>query len=76
MSLHSTIKVSSTNVQDIRDISKQIDVITYLLKDANIICLQDKYLTKLDTHCLKTNFPHCEIFIEGNRTNAKGVLIL
>ena len=76
MSLHNTIKVSSANVQGIRDINKRIDVITYLLKDANIICLQDTHLTKIDTHCLRTNFPNCEIFIEGNRTNARGVLIL
>ena len=76
MSLHYTIKVSSANVQGIRDMSKQIDVITYLLKDANIICLQDTHLAKLDTHCLRTNFPNCEIFIEGNRTNTRRVLIL
>ena len=76
MSLHNRIKVSSANVQGIRDMSKRIDMITYLLKDTNIICLQDTHLTKLDTHCLKTNFPNCEIFIEGNRTNARGVLIL
>ena len=76
MSFHNTIKVSSANVQGIRDMNKRIDVITYLLKDANIICLQDTHLTKLDTHCLRTNFPNCEIFIEGNRTNARGVLIL
>ena len=76
LSLHNTIKVSSANVQSIRDMSKWIDVITHLLKDANIFCLQDTHSTKLDTYCLKNNFPNSEIFIEGNRTHARGILIL
>ena len=76
MSIYNTIKVSSANVQGIRDLKKQIDVLTYLLKDANIVCLQDTHLTSADMHSLRTTFPECEIFIEGNKTNSRGILIL
>ena len=27
-------------------------------------------------HSLRTTFPECEIFIEGNKTNSRGILIL
>ena len=74
MSIYNTIKVSSANVQCIRDLKKQIDVLTYLLKDANIVCLQDTHLTSADLH--RTTFPECEIFIEGNKRNSRGILIL
>ena len=76
MSIFNTIKVSSVNVQGIRDLKKRIDVLAYLLKDANIVCLQDTHLTSADMHSLRTTFPQCEIFIEGNKTNSRGVLIL
>ena len=70
MPFHNTIKVSSANFQGIRDKGKQIDVLTYLLKDINILCLQDARLTNLDLHCLRSKFPEYEIFVEGNKINA------
>ena len=75
MALHNTIKVSSANVQGIRDKTKRFDVLNYLLKDTNILCLQDTHLIKADTRSLMQDFPEYEILIEGVKTNSRGVCI-
>ena len=75
MALHNTIKVSSANVQSIRDKKKRFDVLNYLLKDTNILCLQDTHLIKADTRSLMQVFPEYEILIEGVKTNSRGVCI-
>ena len=62
MSIYNSIKVSSANVQGIRDKQKRIDVLTYLLRDTNILCLQDTHLTETDANHLNINFPNHEFF--------------
>ena len=73
MALHNILKVSSANVKGIRD--KEIDVLSYLLVDSNILCLQDTYLTPADVNSLMLQFPDHEIVVSGSKTNSRGVAI-
>ena len=73
MALHNILKVSSANVQGIRD--KEIDVLSYPLVDSNILCLQDMHLTPADVNSLMLQFPDHEILVSGSKTNSRGVAI-
>ena len=75
MELHNILKVSSANVQGIRDKLKRIDVLSYLLVDSNILCLQDTHLTPTDVNSLMLQFPDHEILVSGSKTNSRGVAI-
>ena len=75
MALHNILKVSSANVQGIRDKLKRVDVLSYLLVDSNILCLQDTHLTPSDVNSLLLQFPDHEILVSGSKTNSRGVAI-
>ena len=75
MALHNILKVSSANVQGIRDKLKRVDVLSYLLVDSNILCLQDTHLTPSDVNSLLSQFPDHEILVSGSKTNSRGVAI-
>ena len=51
-------------------------MLTYLLKDSNILCLQDTHLTATDINNLIVTFPEHEFFVDGVKTNSRGVLII
>ena len=67
--------MSSANVQGMRDKLQQIDVLTYLLGNSNILCLQDTHLTPADVNKLMLQFPDQEILVSGTKTNSRGVVI-
>ena len=69
------VKVSSANVQGIRDKLKRVDILTYLLRDVNILCLQDTHLISSDIKSLMLHFPEYKIIVNGNKTNSRGVAI-
>ena len=70
------IVVLSANCQGLRNKHKRIDVFQFLKeKKAHIICLQDTHLTEKDEKIIKHEWAG-ECIIHGNRTNARGVLIL
>ena len=75
MALHNILKVSSANVQGIRDKRKQIDVLSYLLVDSNILCLQDTHLTPADVNSLMLQFLDHEILVSGSKTNSRGIAV-
>ena len=69
------IRILSANCQGLRDKLKRKDVINYLQPRANIICLQDTHLTKIEENELRRS-SKCECLISGAKTNARGVAIL
>ena len=66
----------SANCRGLRDNQKRYDVFNYL-KDTNadIICLQDTHLTKLDSQEVK-KICDGEFFLHGTKNNSRGVAIL
>ena len=54
---------------------KRLDVLSYLLVDSNILCLQDTHLTPTDVNSLLSQFPDHEILVTGSKTNSRGVAI-
>ena len=74
-SLNNIVKVSSANVQGIRDKRKRVDVLTYLSNEANILCLQDTHLIESDIKHILTQLPEYKVILNGFKTNARGVAI-
>ena len=70
------IKVLSANCQGLRDKKKRIDVLHYLENlNGSILCLQETHWTDKDIRCIKNLWPG-ECFINGQKTNSRGVAIL
>ena len=69
------ITVLSANCQGLRTYEKRVDVLSYL-KDANasIVCLQDTHLLENDRSSIRQIWPEC--YINGTKTNSRGVIIL
>ena len=71
-----SIKLLSANCQGLQNTKKRSDVLSYLKeKHADIICLQDTHWVEKDYQSVKELCGH-ECFINGNRTNSRGVAIL
>ena len=71
-----SISIISFNCQGIRNKGKRYDVINYLQNTgAKIICLQDTHLIQTDMATLKNDW-NGNIYLNGSKTNARGVVIL
>ena len=71
-----SVSIASFNCQGLQNKDKRYDVINYLKNmGAKVICLQDTHLTNHDFHWLKTIWEG-EIFLNGYKTNARGVAVL
>ena len=71
-----SIKVLSANCQGLRNMEKRRDVLSYLKdKNANIVCLQDTHLIEDDMMAV-TDLWNNEVYINGGKTNSRGVAIL
>ena len=71
-----SISIISFNCQGIRNKGKRYDVINYLQNTgAKIICLQDTHLIQTDMATLKNDW-NGNIYLNGSKTNARGVAIL
>ena len=53
-----------------------VDILTYLLRNCLILCLQDTHLTPSDINSLTSQFPEYKILINGVKTNSRGVAII
>ena len=74
--IENNLLVLSANCQGLRDKKKRVDVINYLRnKNPHILCLQETHWINDDEKFIK-NVWDGECFINGNRTNARGVAIL
>ena len=71
-----TLKVLSANCQGLQNLIKRTDVLSYLKeKQPNILCLQDTHWTEKDKCSVKKIWGH-DIFLNGRKSNARGVAIL
>ena len=71
-----SISIISFNCQGIRNKGKRYNVINYLKNTgAKIICLQDTHLIQTDMAKLKNDW-NGNIYLNGSKTNARGVAIL
>ena len=61
--------------RELKDKFKRLDVLSYLLLDSNILCLQDTHLTLLVVNSLLPQFPDPEILVSDSKTNSRGVTI-
>ena len=70
------IKIATFNCQGISGKAKRYDILSYL-KDIkyDIICLQDTHLRLIDLTSVKNIWPG-NVFINGTRSNSRGVMIL
>ena len=69
------IVVLSANCQGLRTYEKRVDVLSYFKNtNASIICLQDTHLLENDRSSIRQIWPEC--YINGSKTNSRGVLIL
>ena len=76
MDVGNVIKVSSANVQGLRNKLKCIDVMNYFLGDGtNILCLQDTHLLQDDEKYLKKKL-NCDIILYGTKTSSRGVAVI
>ena len=76
LKLGESISIISFNCQGIRNKGKRYDVINYLQNTgAKIICLQDTHLIQTDMATLKNDW-NGNIYLNGSKTNARGVAIL
>ena len=74
--MENAIKVLSANCQGLRDIAKRTDVLNYLRSmGGNILCLQETHWSESDIGSLK-NIWKGDCFINGSKTNSRGVAIL
>ena len=74
--MEGVIKVLSANCQGLRDKTKRADVINYLEGlGGNIICLQETHWVNKDIGSVK-NIWKGECFINGFKTNSRGVAVL
>ena len=74
--MSSHIRIISANCQGLRDASKRTDVIKYLEDlQANILCLQETHWLKNEEKMLSKTWTG-DIFLSGEKTNARGVAIL
>ena len=72
----STIKITSSNCQGLRDIKKRFDVLNFLNNmGSDIICLQDTHWLTEDKKNIKKQWSG-ECFLNGTKTNSRGVAIL
>ena len=72
----SNLLVLSANCQGLTDRKKHVDVVNYLLdKNHSILCLQDTHWTSKDEKEIKTIWKG-ECYLNGNKSNARGVAIL
>ena len=71
-----TVSIASFNCQGLQNKDKRYDIINYLKNmGAKVICLQETHLTNSDLYWLKPIWEG-EIFLNGCKTNARGVAIL
>ena len=76
VSVGNSIKVLSANCQGLQNMQKRIDVLSYMKeKNANIICLQDTHWVEKDINTVKKLWGN-ECYLNGTRTNSRGVAIL
>ena len=76
LKLGESVSIISFNCQGIRNKGKRYDVINYLQNTgAKIICLQDTHLIQTDMATLKNDW-NGNIYLNGSKTNARGVAIL
>ena len=70
------LTILSANCQGLRDVKKRTDVLNYFrdLKP-DILCLQDTHWVQDDLNCIK-NLWSGDCFINGSRTNSRGVAVL
>ena len=74
--MENIIKVSSANCQGLRNLTKRTDVLNYLESSgSNIICLQETHWIDRDLSSIK-NIWRGDCFINGTKTNSRGVAIL
>ena len=74
--MENVIKVLSANCQGLRDIAKRTDVLNYLRSmGGNILRLQETHWLESDIGSLK-NIWKGDCFINGSKTNSRGVAIL
>ena len=74
--MESVIKVLSANCQGLRNISKRADVLNYLGNmGSSILCLQETHWIDRDIGSIKQLWKG-DCFINGSKTNARGVTIL
>ena len=72
----SHLKVLSANCQGLQNFQKSVDVLNYFKTiGVNILCLQDTHWTQHDLARIK-NIWGKNCFINGYKTNARGVAIL
>ena len=70
------LKVISANCQGLQSKQKRADVLGYFREtDANIICLQDTHWVEKDLEYINSLWDG-ECYINGSKTNARGVAIL
>ena len=71
-----SIRLLSANCQGLRNIEKRTDVLSYLKdKNTSIVCLQDTHLIEDDILAVKDLWNN-EVYINGGKTNSRGVAIL
>ena len=73
------IRLSSANVQGIREKKKQHNVCKFLLNDQNrinVLCLQDTHLIESDQNDLLTVLPTCKCIIHGSKNNSRVVAVI
>ena len=71
----SKIVVLSANCQGLRNRDKRTDVLTcHKERNASIVCLQDTHLLDSDMSSIRQIWPEC--YINGTRSNARGVITL
>ena len=76
LNVGNSIRVLSTNCQGLRNIEKRIDVLSYFKeKNASIVCLQITHLIEDDIRAVKDVWNN-EVYINGGKTNSRGVAIL
>ena len=74
--LRNNIKVLSANCQGLQNIQKRRDILTYFKESkTKMVCLQDTHWTTKDLLKVKEIWGN-NCFINGSRTNSRGVAIL
>ena len=71
-----SLKIISANCQGLRDLKKRADVINnFLSSKVDILCLQDTHWLNSDIGSIKKLWVG-ECFLNGIKTNSRGVAIL
>jgi len=72
-----SLKILSMNCRGLSDNSKRMDVFNKLRKSKHdIYCLQDTHIEEKLDHIIRAEWGLSGVFISGNSSNKRGVMIL